>query len=35
MRRIQLSLLRNILPNMAPSYYAVAKGRKPGIYSTW
>lgn len=27
--------MRNILPNMAPSYYAVAKGRKPGIYSTW
>ena len=30
-----LSLLCNTLRNMAPSYYAVAKGRNPGIYSTW
>ncbi|XP_076674806.1 ribonuclease H1 [Andrena cerasifolii] len=31
----QLSFLCSTLRNMAPSYYAVAKGRKPGIYSTW
>ncbi|XP_076232472.1 ribonuclease H1 isoform X2 [Calliopsis andreniformis] len=35
MKIIQLYVLHNILRNMAPSYYAVAKGRNPGIYSTW
>ncbi|CAL7947035.1 unnamed protein product [Xylocopa violacea] len=29
------ALLATILKNMAVTYYAVAKGRKPGIYMTW
>lgn len=25
----------NILKNMSTKYYAVARGRTPGIYNTW
>ncbi|XP_043258214.1 ribonuclease H1 isoform X2 [Colletes gigas] len=31
----RLCIFFKTLTNMAPSYYAVAKGHKPGIYSTW